>query len=112
MEAKLQKAFFALKDHNFAFSAQTSRDALRPVVQPWQAGAGNHCGDAHPTGMYSISGEGEREFWQGICTAPDPEGYCSDSFTLYRDIISEMLGAVSDSPKPHHESIGVRECPG
>lgn len=39
--------------------------------------------------------EREREFWQGLRTAPDPEGYCSTSFMLYRDITSETLGPVS-----------------
>lgn len=100
------------KRHGPSVHLQTSRDALHPVAQPWQAGAGNHCGDAHPACTNGISGGGERKFWQGLCTAPGPEGYRSASFILCRDIISQMLEPVSDSPKPCHESIDVRERPG
>jgi len=76
---------------HFAFFAQTSLDVLHPAVDPWQAGAGNPCGDAHPTCVYGISGEGERGFVPGLCPTPDPEDYCSASFMLYRDIASETL---------------------
>lgn len=115
MEAKLQRAFFAVKDC---------------VILPFlHRQAMMHCILWCICGRLGITAEmltrlactafqergREREFWQGLRTAPDPKVYCSASFMLYRDSISEMLNArvsaVSDPPKPHHESIDVREHP-
>lgn len=110
MEAKLQKAFLVLKDH--AILPFLHRQGVMRCV-PWHSHGRLGLGITVEvlTRLVHMALQ-EREFWQGSSTAPDPEGYFSASFMLYRDIVSEMLGPVSDSPKAHHEFIDVRECPG
>lgn len=82
------------KRHGPSVHLQTSRDALHPVAQPWQAGAGKSLRRCSPSlHEWHFRRGGERKFWQGLCTAPGPEGYCSASFILCRDIIKSNAGA-------------------
>lgn len=101
------------KRHGPSVHLQTSRDALHPVAQPWQAGAGKslwRCSPSLHEWHFRRGGRGSfgKDYvqLQVLRATALPRSSCAGILS------SQMLEPVSDSPKPCHESIDVRERPG